>query len=160
MADDNNPFKDLVAFNGLEINEKKHETPNAFVEIWGENDSLSADYDGYLTDGEYDKLLNSPKIKDYSVMVYFDFNSPSLTQLSPGKYIFENSTERKPNVFNSTSHIRLISDNKTELLKITSGTVQIDISKGYILVEYELLINNELPVKGQYTGLIELKIPY
>ena len=64
LIDDNNPFKDQVTYNGLDINNKKYETPFAFVETWGKNDSLSSDYDGYLTDGKYDKLLNAPKIID------------------------------------------------------------------------------------------------
>ena len=156
---DKNPFKDRGAFNGLEFLQEKYSTPNAFVEMWGINDSLSSDYDGYITDGKYDKLLNSPKIKDYSIMVYFDFNSPSLSRLEPGIYNFDNSLERKPGIFNSSSHIRIISGNQTELYNITSGSIHLEEKNGYILMEYELKVNNDIPVKGQYTGKAELKIP-
>ena len=161
QQDEKNPFKDKVAFNGFEFNNKKYETPRAFVEILGENDSLSADYDGYLTDGDYDRLLNTPRVKDYSVLVYFDLNShsPSLTKLASGKYTFENSYVRKPGIFNLGSFIRIVDNNKTEELKIQSGTVQVEESNGYILLEYELvlLLYMESPLKGQYTGRVDLK---
>ena len=155
---DKNPYNDRVAFNGLEFLQEKFITPNAFVELWGMNDSLGSDYDGYLTDGKYDKLLNSPKIKDYSIIVYFDLNSPSLFRLEPGTYTFDNSLERKPGIFNASSYIRTFSGNITELYKITSGSFYIEEKNGYILLEYELKVNNDIPVKGQYTGLAELKI--
>lgn len=144
----------------MELKEKKYETPNAFVEIWSSNDTLSADYDGYLTDGAYDSRLNPPKIKDYTVIVYFDLNSPSLSNLASGTYLFENTNERKPGIFNASSYIRIISNAKTELYNVTSGTVTIDEQKGYVLLEYELMVNKTVSVKGQYTGRIELKSPY
>jgi len=159
ITDENNPFKDKVGYNGLELKGKKYETPNAFVEIWSSSDTLSADYDGYLTDGTYDNHLNPPKIKDYSVIVYFDLNSPSLSTLATGTYLFENTNEKKPGIFNASSYIRIISNNKTDLYNVTSGTVTIDEQKGYILLEYELMVNKTLSVKGQYTGRIELKDP-
>ena len=159
ITDKGNPFKDRISYNGLELKGEIYETPNAFIEIWTSSDTLSADYDGYITDGQYDNRLNPPKIKEYSVIVYFDLNSSSLTNLATGTYLFENSNERKPGVFNANSYIRVISNNKTELYNVTAGTVTIEESKGYILFRYDLTINKELNVKGQYTGLIELKNP-
>lgn len=160
LPDERNPFKDRVLFNGLVIDEKKYETPNAFLVIWGKNDSLSSDYDGYLTDGSFDKLSKDLRVKDYSIAVYFDFNSPSLTKLAAGKYTFSNNTEKRPGIFNSESHIRIVTNNKTDFKKITSGSVIIEESMGFILIEYELVLNKEYEVKGQYTGVIDLELPY
>jgi hypothetical protein len=160
LPDDRNPFKDRVSFNGLMIDEKKYETPNAFLVFWPSSDSLSSDFDGYLTDGNFDKSSNDLRVKDFSIAVYFDFNSPSLTKLAAGKYSFISTNERKPGVFNSESQIRIYSNNKTEKLNITSGSVQIEENKGFILIEYELILNKVYEVKGQYTGVIDLKLPY
>lgn len=157
---DNNPFKDRIEYNGLEIDNVRYETPNAFLEIWGSNDSLSSNFDGYLTDGNYEKLINPPKVKDYSILVYFDLNSPSLTKLAPGTYLFVNSNERIPGIFNAASHIRIILNNKTEQYNITSGTITVEENKGYILLEYELVLNKAFEVSGQFTGLLDLKLPY
>jgi len=160
LPEEKNPFLNQVSFIGFELKEKKYETPSAYIEIWSSNDTLSANYDGYLTDGEYDSKLNPPKIKEYSVIVYFDLNSPSLSELAEGTYLFENSNERKPGIFNASSYIRISSDNKTELYNVTSGTINIKEEKGFVLVEYELTVNKEFPVRGQYTGVVEIKNPY
>jgi hypothetical protein len=157
--DDANPFKDEVAFNGLTMDGSDYKTPNAFVLVWESSDTSSANFDGYFTDGEYNKLSNDLRVKEFSITVYFDLNSTSLTKLSPGVYTFENNNVRKPGIFNSSSQIRTFIKNKTEKYNITDGTVTIKEKYGFILIEYNLILNGKIEVSGQYTGPIDFIYP-
>ncbi|MGC9344341.1 MAG: hypothetical protein ACP5E3_16680, partial [Bacteroidales bacterium] len=77
-------------WDGIVINGINYPTPYAVIEIWGNNtDSLSSDYDISFTDGTFD--MDSRQIIDNSILVYFDANSPSLENLSPGTYEIENT---------------------------------------------------------------------
>ena len=92
---ENNPFIGKVDWNGFVFDTTRYQTPRAYVENWGENlDSLSADYDIKFTDGTFDDQLHD--VSDYSILVYFDANSPSIHELSEGIYTVENTLDRKP----------------------------------------------------------------
>ncbi|MFW5821737.1 MAG: hypothetical protein ACOCWA_10635, partial [Bacteroidota bacterium] len=90
-----NPFLSEDKWDGFVINNHEYNTPNAIIEIWGENlDSLSSDYDISFTDGTFDYV--SRNIISDNILLYLDANSPSLDEFSAGTYHIENTNERKP----------------------------------------------------------------
>ena len=54
-----NPFELEVGWNGFYLDGTSFNTPNAIIEIWGETDSLSADYDISFTDGTFSPIIRS-----------------------------------------------------------------------------------------------------
>lgn len=153
-----NPYELEVGWNGFIMDETEFATPNAIIEIWGETDSMSADFDIYLTDGIFNPLIRS--ISDYSILVYFDANSPSLDELSTGVYNYDytDSPEREPNKI-VEAYIMIISDTSADKYQIIEGTIEVSEKDGFFLVEYILQANKDqeiIEVVGQYTGIFQL----
>ncbi len=147
-----NPFSIDMAWNGFVFDTTRYHTPRAYLENWGENlDSLSADYDIKFTDGTYDAMLHD--VSDYSILVYFDANSPSLNELSDGLYTVENTPVRKPgNIVEAW--VEISNEGKIYKFKVTEGTVSVRRESGNVLIAYDAVLDNTHHVKGQYTGEI------
>ncbi len=148
-----NPYTGLIGWNGFVFDTTRYQTPNAYVENWGENlDSLSADFDIKFTDGIFDSKLHD--VRDYTIMVYFDVNSPSSNHLSDGTYVVELTRERKPrNIVEAW--IELSAGDKIFKFMVTEGTVNIEQKDGYMLITYDAVLNNANRITGQYTGKIK-----
>ncbi|MCK4921401.1 MAG: hypothetical protein KAS71_10170 [Bacteroidales bacterium] len=145
-----------VGWNGFIMDETEYATPNAIIEIWGETDSLSSDFDIYFTDGTFNPQIRA--VSDYSLLIYFDANSPSLDELSTGVYYFENTPERLPNKI-VEAYIEIINDTSIDRYQIIEGTVEVSENDGYFLLEYLLKTVKDqeiIDVVGQYTGLFQL----
>lgn len=148
-----NPFENNQDWNGFIIDEEAYATPNAIIEIWGENlDSLSSDYDITFTDGNFS--YKSRSVLDHSIMVYFDANSPSLNDLSPGIYTIENTNARKPgNIVEA--YIQVQEGAKIIKYPILGGEVEVTEENGFYMVDYRLktVVNKmEAEVIGHYHG--------
>ena len=154
--EEENPFELEVGWNGFIMDETEFATPNAIIEIWGETDSLSADFDVYFTDGNFNPVYRT--VTDYSILIYFDANSPSLDELSTGVYYFENSPDREPNKI-VEAYIIVSNDTSIDKYPIIAGTVEVSEKDGFFLVEYLLKTNKDgqiIDVVGQYTGIFQL----
>jgi hypothetical protein len=148
-----NPFSNENNWNGFIIDGNEYNTPNAVIEIWGENlDSLSADYDISFTDGTFDYV--SRQITGDEIMLYLDANSPKLDDFSPGTYFIENTTERKPgNIVEA--YIQVTNSSSIIRYPILSGKVEVEEEDGHYFIEYELesVVNSQTTtVKGSYSG--------
>ncbi len=154
-----NPFKPEVGWNGFGLDGVPYATPNAIIEIFGENiDTLSSDYDVSFTDGTFSPLIRD--VFDYSILVYFDVNSPALNELSTGTYYFENTPEREPNKI-VEAYVIISNDSTSTITKypIIEGIVQVSESNGFFLVEYSMKTVKEgkiVDLTGQYTGIFQL----
>ncbi len=153
-----NPFELEVGWNGFYLDGTSFDTPNAIIEIWGETDSLSADYDINFTDGTFNPIIRD--VFDYSILVYFDINSPILDELSTGSYYFENTPEREPNKI-VEAFIQISNDSTLTTVKypVIEGLVEVSEANGYFLVEYLLKTVKDgeiVEVIGQYTGAFQL----
>ncbi len=148
-----NPFTGVIEWNGFVFDTTRYHTPHAYIENWGENlDSLSTDYDIKITDGTFDEHLHD--VKDYSILVYFDANSPSVHGLSEGTYTVEDTYERKPgNIVDAW--VELYSNDKLYKFKVTRGSVMVKGKDGYTLITYDAELDNAHRLKGQYTGKID-----
>lgn len=147
------PVNDTTTWNGIEINGIKYPTPNAVIEIWGNNiDSLSSDYDISFTDGSFDN--KSRQIVDNSILVYFDANSPSLNDLSIGTYHIEKTTARKPgNIVDA--YILINYSSSVTKYTILSGIVTVSEEEGNYKIDYtlEAVVDNEIiEVSGKFSG--------
>ena len=147
-----NPFTGLIEWNGFVFDTTRYQTPQAYLEDWGENlDSLSTDFDIKFTDGTFDSQLHD--VSNYSILVYFDANSPSVDALSEGTYTVDRTHERKPgNIVEAW--IEIFSADQLERFKITSGTVNVQQKDGYTLITYDAILNNTHRINGQYSGKI------
>ncbi|MCF8380629.1 MAG: hypothetical protein K9H49_13700 [Bacteroidales bacterium] len=154
-----NPYELEAGWNGFIMDDTEFETPNAIIEIWGENmDSLSSDYDINFTDGTF-----NPQIRDISgssILVYFDVNSPSLDELSSGIYYYKytDSPERLPNKI-VEAYILITTETSVIKYPILEATVEVKSQDGYFLIEYLLQTVKDqeiIDVAGQYTGMFEL----
>ncbi len=152
-----NPFLKDGNWNGFAIQNRVYETPNAIVEIWGENlDSLSSDFDIHLTDGNFNTQLRT--VHDYSVKLYFDLNSPSLTKLSNGIYRYENTSARKPNNI-VEAYIEIQSDTRLFKYPVLEGEIQVESEGPFFKASYTILtmVNQyEELIEGQFTGSVVL----
>jgi hypothetical protein len=153
IEEEPNPFENLDEWNGFTVNDKEYSTPNAIIEIWGENlDSLSSDYDVTFTDGSFSYLSRS--VLDQSIMVYFDANSPNLNDLSPGTYYIENTNTRKPgNIVEA--YIQISTAGMIIKYPILGGEVTVTEESGFYKVDYKLraiVDKEEAEVVGQYSG--------
>jgi len=151
---DPDPGIDTTAWNGIEINGLKYPTPNAVIEIWGNNiDSLSSDYDISFTDGTFDS--ESRQIVDNSILVYFDANSPSLDDLSAGTYHIEKTNARKPgNIVDA--YILIHYAGSVIKYSILSGAVTVTEDEGRYIIDYtlETVVDSEIiRVSGQFGGI-------
>lgn len=149
--------KEETNWNGIIINGIKYPTPNAVIEIWGNNtDSLSSDYDLSFTDGDFD--INSRQIVDNSILVYFDANSPSLENFSPGTYEIQVSDIRKPgNIVDAY----ILKKNPTtyQQYPILSGTVTVTEENETFKIDYTLqaIVNTKITkVTGKFEGNFEI----
>ena len=152
-----NPFEGKVDWNGFAIGSKKYQTPFAILEIWGETDSMSADFDISLTDGAFNSDYRV--VSDYEIMVYFDINSPSLDEISEGTYYIENTNERKPGII-VESYIMLSDKSGLQKYPVIEGSVDFQEQSGFIFLDYSLKIVKDREITyvfGKYTGLV---IPY
>ncbi len=152
-TEEENPFENNEDWNGFTINDEAYATPNAIIEIWGENlDSLSSDYDVTFTDGIFN--YQSRSVLDHSVKVYFDANSPSLDDLSPGIYTIENTNSRKPG--NIVEAYIQIQEGATIIkFPILGGEVEVTEQNGFYMVDYRLetvVDKMEAEVVGHYHG--------
>jgi len=147
-----NPFTAKVDWNGFVFDTTRYHTPSAFLENWGENlDSLSSDFDIKFTDGIFDDQLHN--VRNYSILVYFDANSPSVNEFSEGTYTVENTVERKPgNIVEAW--VELSESGKLYKYQITSGTVVVEKKDGFMLISYNAMLNNSHNITGQFTGSI------
>lgn len=148
-----NPFKNEEGWNGFFIKNQEYNTPNAIIEIWGENlDSLSSDYDISFTDGTFD--YESRNITQDNILLYLDANSPSLDEFSAGTYRIENTDERKPgNIVDAYIQIT----NATNIIRypILGGEVTVQEENGFYSIEYELesIVDSEpTTISGKYSG--------
>lgn len=152
-----NPFLEEDLWNGFVIQDEKYETPNAIIEIWGENlDSLSSDFDIHLTDGIFN--IQQRSVQEYSVKLYFDLNSPSLSRLSDGVYIYENTSARKPNNI-VEAYIEIHSDGRIIKYPVLEGEVHIESSGLFFKANYTILTmvnRSEEFIEGQFTGSVVL----
>ncbi len=157
-----NPFEEEINWNGFVLQDNKYETPYAFIEIWGESiDSMSANFDIHLTDGNYNSEFRT--IQPSEILVYFDINSPDLQSLGEGVYYYEDSEARIPGQI-SDAYITIINEKKDEYkYPVITGKVEFEEKQGFVMVKYELttIVRNEgqtngsqVIIKGKYTGLV------
>jgi len=152
-----NPFDEEELLNGFSMGGTYHKTPNAIIEMWGENiDSMSSDYDISFTDGTFDQTLR--EVKDYNILLYLDANSPSLDDFSPGTYSFENTTTREPwNIIEA--YVLIKNPESTMKYPVFDGEATISRDGGYFLIEYNLKVfadKKETVVTGRYSGKFTL----
>ncbi len=148
-----NPFKNEEGWNGFYINNQEYSTPNAIIEIWGENlDSMSSDYDISFTDGTFDYA--SRNIVQENILLYLDANSPSLDEFSAGTYRIENTDERKPgNIVDA--YIQITNSTRIVRYPIMGGEVTVQEENGFYSIEYELesIVDSEpTTISGKYSG--------
>lgn len=148
-----NPFKNEEGWDGFLIKNQEYSTPNAIIEIWGENlDSLSSDYDISFTDGTFDYV--SRNIVKENILLYLDANSPSLDEFSAGTYQIENTDERKPgNIVDA--YIQVTSTTSIIRYPILGGEVTVHEENGFYFIEYELesIMDSEpITISGKYSG--------
>ncbi len=151
-----NPFKLEAGENGFSMGESDYPTPFAFIELWGETDDQSANFDVTFTDGAYDSYLR--KVTDYDIKVYFDVNSPNLDILDTGQYYIDGDFTREPYRI-VEAYIEEISDNKTNKYPVLSGTVNVSEKDGFYKVEYDLEIGHStgrLNVTGIFAGFYNI----
>ncbi len=132
--------------NAFTANEKVFSTPNGYLEIYSPEDD-GGDFDIFLTDGEYitDSSYN------YNSEVYFDFKSPSTTELSSGEYVFD--PEWSPGSFDYAT-VTMYGDNGVTF-EVTDGAVDINKSGDTYEISYEITIGNITLVSGYYKGSLE-----
>ena len=151
-----NPFEIEVGWNGFVMDGGEYETPNAIIEEWGKTDSMSADYDISFTDGSFNSSVR--EVTGHTILVYFDVNSPSLSELSTGEYYFDNSDPaRLPNKIGE-AYIMISSETSVIKYPIIEGTVEVSAQDGYFLIEYLLKSVKDqkiVDVAGQYTGVFQ-----
>lgn len=162
--DKENPFILEENFNGFAIDTNIFATPNAFIEIWGvTSDGIdsSANFDVTFSDGIYSSFYR--QIINDSIKVYFDINSPSIEDLSPGIYYVDGEIARKPNNI-VQAYIQFTTYNpftgaevKVTTYPVLEGsTVEVLESDGFYKVIYNLVTvidMQRVEVNGQYSGL-------
>lgn len=152
-----NPFINEERWNGFIINDKEYNTPNAIIEVWGENlDSLSSDYDISFTDGTFD--YDSRNIIQDNILLFLDANSPTLDNFSPGTYYIENTNERKPgNIVDAW--MQITSEKNIIRYPILSGTVNVKEENGFFSIAYEfesIVENKTATITGNYSGIFTI----
>lgn len=133
--------------NAFIVNEIQFSTPNGFLEIYSPEED-GGDFDITLADSEHS--LDSI---DYSLnsLVYFDFKSPSTTELSLGEYNYNN--DWPPYSFDY-GFVVMYGYNGV-VFDITDGTVTIGKSGDSYEIEYDLTIGSNTNVSGYYKGTLQ-----
>ena len=141
--------KDDDKQNSFIVNETEFLTPNGYLEIYSPK-ADGGDFNIILTDGEYQ---TDSSYYNWNTFVYFDFKSPSTTELSSGDYIFD--SDWPPNSFNDGSVVMYGPAGVT--FKVTEGSVNIEkIGESY-QITYDVTIGSSTPLTGYYKGpLIEV----
>ena len=163
VPEEENPFVLVEDFNGFTLDTSIYETPNAFIEIWGvTSDGLdsSANFDVTFSDGVYSSFYR--QVIHDSIKVYFDINSPSIEDLSPGTYVVDGELARKPNnIVQAYIQFTTYNPNTGVETKVTTypvlegSTVEVYESNGYYSVKYNLVTvidRKRIEVNGQYSG--------
>jgi hypothetical protein len=159
ITDPGNPAIDQPDSNGFLYQNTWYKTPFGILEIWGENNAKSADFDLRFTNGtyQYPSIINED-----SVLVYLDMNSPEITNLSEGKYFIQSSQERTPNSI-VEAYILLKDERATIKLPILGGEVEVKREGFLFLISYDLttfISENketiEVHIKGQYSGKFDI----
>jgi hypothetical protein len=136
--DDNDEQNSFVA------NETEFLTPDGYMEIYSPEED-GGDFDIILTDGEYQ---TDSSYYNWNTLVYFDFKSPSTTELSSGDYIFD--TDRPPNSF--SEGIVAMYGLAGVAFEVTEGSVYIEkIGESY-QITYDVTIGSSTPLTGYYKG--------
>jgi hypothetical protein len=151
-----NPFIDQADSNGFSFQNTWYNTPFGILEIWGENNEESADFDLKFSDSN----ILTENIDSF-IMVYLDLNSPDLTKLSEGIYYFQSSLERTPN--SMVDAYIIFKNNKTTKLQILNGEAEVKNEGLFFLIKYNLetiILDDNTPTKiniiGQYSGRFDV----
>ena len=137
--------KDDDKQNSFIVHETEFLTPDGYLEIYSPQED-GGDFDIVLTDGEY--ITDSAFYYNWNTLVYFDFKSPSATELSSGEYVFDKSWS--PNTFDEGFVVMYGLSGVS--FDITDGTVYIEkIGESYE-ISYDITIGSSTPLTGYYKG--------
>jgi hypothetical protein len=131
--------------NSFTVNETEFLTPDGYLEIYSPKQD-GGDFDIILTDGEY--LADSSYYYNWNTFVYFDFKSPSTTELSPGQYVFD--TNWPPNSF-AHGTIAMYGSQGVSF-EVTDGTVLIEKTGESYQISYDITIGSSTQLTGYYKG--------
>ncbi len=131
--------------NSFTANETEFLTPNGYLEIYSPEED-GGDFDIVLTDGEY--LTDSAFYSNWNTLVYFDFKSPSTTELSSGEYVYDSLW-----VPNSFAYGGVVMYGLSGVsFEITDGSVYIEkIGENYEIT-YDVTIGSSTAVTGYFKG--------
>jgi hypothetical protein len=134
--------------NSFTVNETEFLTPDGYLEIYTPEED-GGDFDIVLTDGEY--IADSLYYHNWNTFIYFDFKSPSATELSPGEYVFDN--DWPPNSFDYG--IVAIYGLQGASFDITDGSVYVEkIGESY-QISYDITIGSSTELTGYYKGPLQ-----
>ena len=134
--------------NAFIVNEKSFSTPNGYLEIYSPKEDGGV-FDIALTDGEY--IVDSFDYVFSNTLVYFDFKSPSTTELSPGEYTYNN--DWPPYSFDYGSVV-MYGYYGVEF-DITDGSVNIGKSGETYEITYDVTIGDKTIINGYFKGPLE-----
>ena len=131
--------------NSFVVNETEFTTPNGYLEIYSPEED-GGDFDIVLTDGEY--IIDSAFYYDWNTLVYFDFKSPSTTELSSGEYVFD--TDWSPGSF-YYSFVIMYGIEGVQF-DITAGTVSVVKIGDNYEISYDITIGSSTNLTGYFKG--------
>lgn len=131
--------------NSFVVNETEFTTPNGYLEIYSPEED-GGDFDIVLTDGEY--IIDSAFYYDWNTLVYFDFKSPSTTELSSGEYVFD--ILWPPNSFDY-GFVVMYGLSGVDF-DITDGSVYIEKIGETYEITYDITIGSSTTVAGYFKG--------
>jgi hypothetical protein len=161
--DDDNGNANSFKFDG-----KTYALAKGFFEEYGPNgDGNSADFDIILMSSSFVFNETEGEFTGTGDAVYIDLNSPSLTEISSGTYVYDDEyyyseeATRQPNTFVEGGvfigyNVQSETGTVFETDENSSGTVTINTSGSSFEISFNFTLSNGKRLEGQYKGTLQL----
>lgn len=146
--------KDSKPKNHFKYDGKTYLLDKGFIEEWGSNGNGSYDFDVYLASSSINYSAVDEEFSGVGHAVYLDLNTSSEYGLVNGTYTY--SSERNVFTFvDSGVAIDADFDNETgTFLDMVGGTIDITITNGEVLIEFDLTTTANKTITGRFKGFL------